>query len=177
MKLEHILEYDEKIVMTENKSLIMKVLNDLGRMGWSQAKKHLRGEALEFVSLIKGDPNVEKAVLKIVNKHLGTSFTNLNSIFGKALVEQTNKVDEGLKDWWKEASGNMYGALSFYPLLTAFLELDKVVKGVDGMNVKAVIVYFLMWILIVTGKVLAGSSIGKNDNKVKASLHPSQVSR
>ena len=172
MKLEYILEYDEKIVMTENKSLIMKVLNDLGRMGWAQAKKHLRSEAMEFVSAIKDDPNAEKAVLRIVNKHLGTSFTNLNSIFGKALVEQTNRVDEGLKDWWKEASGNMYGALSFYPLLTAFLELDKVVKGAEGMDVKATMVYFLMWILIVTGKVLS-TSVGKGDTKKV--FHPSRA--
>ncbi|MCK5016107.1 MAG: hypothetical protein KAS32_03465 [Candidatus Peribacteraceae bacterium] len=59
--------------------------------------------------------------------------------------------------WWKEIGNNMYAAVSFYPILMVFLELDKVIKGLDGASTRAVIIYGLMWLLIVTGKVISNS--------------------
>lgn len=176
MNINEVLDIGKEIEMNESVSEIMGITNKLGKMSWDAAKKFLRQKAVEFVSIIKNDPYIdEKNVLRIINTKFGTNFSNINSVFANGITESL-KLNEGkLGDWWKEASGNMYGALSFYPLLTVFLELDKIIKDQPGANIKAMIIYFLIWILIVTGKVVSGMIVKKQD--IKASIHPSQVGR
>jgi ABC-type antimicrobial peptide transport system permease subunit len=126
-------------------------------MPWDSAKKFLKQKAIEFAAFIKDDPYIdEKRCLMIINQRFGTHFSDLHSIVAKGLMENTNRVDEGLKAWWDEATKNLYGALSFYPLLTAFLEFDKIIKGSGDANVRAMIIYFLVWVLIISGKVVSG---------------------
>ncbi len=170
MRMDDILEVCVEIEINESATFIKDVVNRLGRMTWDTVKKFLKQKAQNFIEIVKDNPYAdENGVLKIINSRLGTHFSDVRSVFAQKLMENTDKCDEGLKDWWKEASGSLYGALSFYPLLTTFLELDKVVKGAGDANIRSMSIYFIIWVLVVSGKVLTGK-IGNND--VKASLHP-----
>jgi hypothetical protein len=158
MKIDEILDICETIEINEDISFIKDLVNKLGRMPWDSAKRFIKQKAQEFVTYLKTRSDVDnEKVLNMLNTRMGTHFSNMNSIFAKSIVENTNKCDEGLANWWKEASTNMYGALAFYPLLTVFLELDKIVKGTEGASVKVAMVYFVIWLLIVSGKVISGA--------------------
>ena len=157
MNIDGILEVCVEMEINENIGAIKDIVNRLGRMPWDTAKKFLKQKAREFVAFAKDDPYIdENNVLRIINTRFGTHFSDVNSIFAKGLVESVDRVDEGLKDWWNEAAKNMYGALSFYPLLTAFLEFDKIIKGTGDANIRSMVIYFLVWILIISGKVVSG---------------------
>lgn len=161
MNINGLIKVCDEIELNEDTNFIKSVVSKLGKMSWDAAKKFLKQKAQEFVAFIKDDPYIDDAnVLRIINTRFGTTFSSTSSVFAKALVENTNRVDEGLKEWWKEASGNFYGAISFYPLLTAFLEMDKVIKGTGDANVRTMAIYFLIWVLIISGKVISGQ-IGK----------------
>jgi hypothetical protein len=67
--------------------------------------------------------------------------------------------------WGDEAKGNFYGAASFYPLLQAFLELDKVIKDVGDADMKYVAIYALILASIVSGKVLSNQYKKKKTEK------------
>lgn len=168
MDINNLIKVCEEIEINEDSGFFKSIVMKLGRMPWDVAKKFLKQKAKEFVEFIKDDPYIDDAnVLRIINTRFGTTFSSTSSVFAKALVENTNRVDEGLKDWWKEASTNFYGAISFYPLLTAFLEMDKVIKGTGDANVRAMAIYFLIWVLIISGKVIAGQ-IGKPGEEKEA---------
>jgi hypothetical protein len=172
MKLDDVLEVYVEMEINENILVLKDIVNRLGRMPWDMAKKFLRQKALELATFVKNDPYIDESnVLRIINTRLGTTFSSINTITSKALVENSEKLDESLKTWWKEAATNMYGALSFYPLLTAFLEFDKIIKNSGEANVRAMVIYFLIWVLIITGKVVMGT-IGKPGEE-KEGLDPS----
>jgi hypothetical protein len=157
MNINEIVEVCTEIEVNENISIIKDVVNKLGKMPWDTVKKFLRQKAKEFAALVKDDPYIdEKRVLMIINQRFGTHFTDIRSITGKGLMESIDRCDEGLKDWWSEATKNLYGALSFYPLLTAFLEFDKIIKGSGDANIRVMVIYFLIWVLIISGKVVSG---------------------
>lgn len=166
MKMDEIISIGVEIEINENIGFIKDVVNKLGKMPWDTAKKFLKQKAKEFEAFVKDDPYVDDSnVLRIINNRFGTHFSDIHSVFAKGLVESTDRCDEGLKDWWKEASSSLYGALSFYPLLTAFLELDKVLKGTGDANIRVLVVYFLIWVLVVSGKVIAGKIAGPGQEK------------
>ncbi len=157
MNIDSILEACAEIEINENIGIVKDIVNKLGRMPWDTVKRFLKQKAIEFVAFVKDDPYIdEKNVLRIINTRFGTHFTDVRSVFANGIVENTNRVDEGLKAWWDEAAKNLYGALSFYPLLSAFLEFDKIIKGSGDANVRAMIIYFLVWVLIISGKVVSG---------------------
>jgi hypothetical protein len=179
MQINNILNIHDDIVMMENRNLISGLLNKLKGFNWKKAKGLFKSSFDNFVKMVM-DSGQEKEVLEILNRSLGINAKTLKSLSNRRVSESKGSVNEGLGDWWKEAAGNFYGAMSFYPLLTVFLELDKVVKGADNANVRAVIIYSIIWLLVITGKVAANAISGRksnDDQTVKASLHPSQVGR
>jgi hypothetical protein len=177
MQIDSLVNALEQSHLYENRVFISTIINKLGRISnWDTAKKFIKGKVSQLIEYIKSSDIDEKALLRVINKHFNTTFTNMNSMMTKRIVERVDSVDEGIKDWWKEATGNLYGALSFYPLLTVFLELDKIIKGSADANIRAMLIYLIIWVLIITGKVLS-SGLSKEKNDVKASLHPSQASR
>lgn len=177
MRIDDILEVHDGLIINENKSYIIQVLNTLKNMTWGKSQDFLRGKVKEFFNAIDDNDDIDRQdVLSVVNKHLWSNFRSITPITNKRITE--SYLNEGIFDsWWKEATGNLYGALSFYPLLTAFLEMDKVIKGSGDANIRAMSIYFIIWIAIITGKVVSGRLVSKNTKAPKASLHPSQVGK
>lgn len=181
MRIDEIISVHEEIVVNENKSFIIQVLNTLKNMTWNKAQDFLRSKVKEFFNKLESSGVDRKKILSISNKYLWSDFRSVTPITNKKITE--NRIDEGIfSNWWNEATSNIYGALSFYPLLTAFLEMDKVIKQTGDADVRAMSIYFIVWIAIITGKVVSGKLVSKNiatkddnKNKVKGSLHPAQV--
>jgi len=181
MEINEILGIEKENSLYENKNTIIGVLSSLKKMTWDKAQSFLRGKVKEFFKKLESNGIDRKKVIAITNKHMWSNINNPNQLTSKKITE--SRLDESVfGDWWTEATGNLYGALSFYPLLTAFLEMDKVIKSSGDADVRSMSIYFLIWVAIISGKILKGKLVSKqksssSDNKVKASLHPSQVGR
>lgn len=185
MNIDELLRTDEEVLLLENKNFIISTLNKLKSMTWDKAQDFLRGKVKEFFNKLDSSGVDRKKIISIANKHMWSNVNSPAQLTAKKIVE--SRLDEGIfGDWWKEATGNIYGALSFYPLLTAFLEMDKVIKQSGDADVRAMGIYFLIWLGIITGKIVNGrlvssskkapkvDEIEDDKHKVKASLHPAQ---
>ena len=155
MKLDDILKEDSNVfnkhILSENKSFITKTLNDLSKYTWDRLIKKLKFESSKFMKLIDKE-GYEDDILKILNKN-GFKINSLKSFSKRKLIESTESINKGFSDWWQEAKGNLYGALSFLPILNVFMEIDKLIKGNDYSS-KAIIIYFVLWASILTGKIV-----------------------
>jgi hypothetical protein len=160
MNIDEVLKESERIDIYENKSLIISVLNKIKNWSWDKAKKTLQSSFRYFIKFAK-DKGIEKQVLNIINRMVGKQYRNLNDLMKVSLKEDV--LYEG--EWWDEAKNNFYGAVSFYPLLQAFLELDKVIKDAGGADMKYVAIYALIWASIVSGKVLTTQYKKKKKSK------------
>jgi len=149
MNLDFILQESVKIELYEDKSFIRRVISDIGKWSWNKVKKTLQN-AFKYLIRFAKDKDIEKEVLSIINKMIGKQYRKLEDLTKVSLKEDVLYENK----WWDEAKGNFYGAISFYPLLQAFIELDKVVKDAGGADMKYVLIYALIWASIVSGKVL-----------------------
>jgi len=141
----------DDLYILESQSSVIKVVNDLKKYSWGKLKTILRVEFNKMVEWLS-DNNLEKPALKIINRHLKSNYSSLSQL-SKMKVSESS-VNEGGSDWWKEAKGNLYGAFSFLPVLQAFLEFDKLIKGKSNTSLKVTVIYFILWIGIITGKVM-----------------------
>jgi len=173
MRIEDILGIHTETTLYESRGLLKTELNKLKSMTWDKAKSFLKKQFDTFNKSVK-KAGIEKEVINILNKHMGTRVSTLSSLATQKIVEK-HELNEGFTDWWKEASVNLYGALSFYPILMVFLELDKVIKGSDMADPKSIAIYALIWIAVITGKIVSGKLVSDKTNTVKAAAAPSQV--
>jgi len=163
MNIDILLKEQDNIILFESKSAFRDAINKIKNWTWNKAKDKIQKSFRYVVSFAKTH-NVEKELLFIINKLLGNgTYTNLNQLNKLSLKEGILLEDNS---FWKEMVNNLYGAMSFYPLLEALLELDKLVKNQGGADIKYVLSYALIWVLIVTGKVSI-SKIKANLNKKK----------
>jgi hypothetical protein len=161
MNIDKILTESEVFNVYENKSLVRSTIDKIKKWTWDKAKKTLQGAFRYLVKFAK-DKGIEKQVLNIINTMIGKQYRSLSDLMKISLKEDV--LYEG--EWWDEAKGNFYGAVSFYPLLTAFLELDKVIKDAGGADMKYVAIYALIWASIVSGKVLSNQYKKKKGQEV-----------
>jgi hypothetical protein len=160
MNIDKILTESEVFNVYENKSLVRSTIDKIKKWTWDKAKKTLQGAFRYLVKFAK-DKGIEKQVLNIINTMIGKQYRSLSDLMKISLKEDV--LYEG--EWWDEAKGNFYGAVSFYPLLQAFLELDKVIKDAGGADMKYVAIYALIWASIVSGKVLSNQYKKKKADK------------
>jgi len=157
MNLNIILQESTNVKLYEDKSFIRKVISDISKWSWSKAKKYLQN-AVKYLIQFAKDKGIEKEILSIINRMVGKQYKRLEDLIKINLKEDILYENE----WWDEAKDNFYGAISFYPLLQAFLELDKVVKDAGGADMKYVLIYALIWASIVSGKVLSNKRKNKS---------------
>jgi hypothetical protein len=160
MNIDKVLKESEVYEIYEDKNLVKVAIDKIKRWSWDKAKKTLQG-AFRYLIKFAKDKGIEKQVLDIINRMVGKQYRSLSDLMKISLKEDV--LYEG--EWWDEAKGNFYGAVSFYPLLTAFLELDKVIKGQGGADMKYVAIYALIWASIVSGKVLSNQYKKKKADK------------
>lgn len=142
------------LLLQEDKNFILKTIKAIFKKSHKFYRKELE-KAITDVSKAVKATGKEKEMVGIINKRSGLRINSLTDLKQHTrLIESKKKnVNEGFGEWWKEASSNAYGALAFYPLLTMFLELDKVIKGLPDASLRTTIIYLLIWVLIISGKI------------------------
>ena len=64
-------------------------------------------------------------------------------------------ISEDMKHWWELVKTEAFPTLAFYPALQVWLEIDKYIKGSDY-NTKVMMFYASLWLVLVSGKYIAG---------------------
>lgn len=144
MRLEKFIDED---VLIEN-----IIINNLKKLFSKPAKKVMmtfQDSFRKFIKIVRQN-GVEDDVLKILNKHAGKSYKNLEQILKlKPLTEE--KLNEDWEHFWNTIKSEAFPSLSFYPALQIWLEIDKLIKGSDA-SIKVIAVYSIIWLLLVSGK-------------------------
>ena len=143
MRFETYLE-DEPI-LTEN--MMRNMLQKLKGKAASGAKKVFKNA---WDKLSKTLEPVEDDVLQIINKNFGTNFTSFKQISNERVSEE--QLDEDWKHWWEMVRMEGFPTLSFYPALTAWIEIGKVLEPDMAVNWKKFGAYAMMWLAIVSYK-------------------------
>jgi len=163
MNLELIIQQKQKVQLQEDTSLIRKTIDTIRKLPWKKAKSLLQKSFRGMVKFARSN-GIEDDLLRILNKLMDNQYNKLQDIVNTKVNESVNE-----SSWWDEAKGSMFGAASFYPLLQAFIELDKVVKDSGQASMGYVGVYGLIWAAVISGKVVKDKVIDKSVNKAKSS--------
>ena len=144
----------DTLLLAEDLSFLKRTITQIFKKTARDFKRELINQ-IDKASEILGAAGKEAAVVRVLNRHSEVRINRLSDLKKKLMtVREEKRIEEGaLGDWWKEAKGNAYNALAFYPILTMFLELDKVIEGVEGADIRTVLVYLLIWVVVISGKV------------------------
>ena len=151
--------------LTENdiisEGIFQKILKKIGNKSTEMAKKLFKENWIKLSSIIY-KYKLESKTLAIINKHLDTKFKNLEEI--ENMVIKEDSVNEDFSHYWKLIKDEGFPVLAFYPMLSVWMEIDKLLKGTGEGNLKVIIVYGLFWIFLVTGKHIKGWMDWKKSN-------------
>ena len=115
-----------------------------------KSKQNLKKSFNSFIKLLK-DNNVEDKFLRIFNKQFKTNYKSLDKIQSLKENEELNEDWKNFLRFWK---GETYPALSIFPTLQIWFEVDNLLNGVGIMdlNWKKIAIYGTLWMIIVTGQ-------------------------
>jgi len=156
MRLENFINED---ILIEN-----IIINNLKKLFSKPAKKVMmtfQDSFRKFIKIVRQE-NIEDDILKILNKHAGKNYKSLEQILkSKPLTEE--KLNEDWAHFWDTIKSEAFPSLAFYPMLTVFLEIDKIIKGSDA-NFKIIAVYSILWLFLVSGKFVKQFIKWKKEN-------------
>lgn len=145
MRLEEYL--NENIELNENifiaalkkmKSKTDKTARSLFKSGWDKIAKIIR-------------PHQEEQVLSIINKQFGTGYKSLSQI-SKDTIKESTELNEDWKHYWEMLKFEGWPTLAFFPALTAWIEIGKLLEPDQAVNWTKFSVYALFWLMLVSGK-------------------------
>lgn len=148
----------EQFLLNEN--MVDRAKSFLKRFDFKKTKKFLKGEFDKFINAVISS-GIEEEIVSIINKHFGTRYHNLTQIKKDRLRE--SELNEDLDHWWQVVKDEGFPTLAFYPMLSIWLEIDKLFQGQD-MNMKKTTIYALFWVLLISGKYIKGWNTWKKQN-------------
>ena len=133
---------------------VQKYFKKLVKMKPGKAEKLMKKSWSDLSTILKSRLLEDDAV-KIINKHLGTKFRRLIEIDKAAIASLPSvRMNEDLKHYWDFIKGEAFPALSFYPALTAWMELDKLISSTGDFDGTKFGVYALFWVILLSSKFL-----------------------
>lgn len=146
-------------VPTLNENLMRNMLSKLKGKSTKVVKGIFKNA---WDSLVKSMKPQESEVVKIINKNFGTSYRSLDDISKQKLAE--GEVNEDWKHWWEMIRQEAFPTLSFYPALTAWIEIGAVLEPDAAVNWKKFGAYALMWAALVSYKYIRDFHKWKKEN-------------
>lgn len=130
-----------------------KYISPLKKMAPEKVKKELKDSWKKFSETISKEPELEKMVLNLINKKMKTNYKSLNQI-GQQSIKESVELNEDFKHFWEWFEEQKWGAISIFPTLSIWFELDKLIDNFDlsSLNFKRIAIYGLMWLAMITGK-------------------------
>lgn len=144
----------EKYMVSEGNDIV-GVIKDLSSMPYRKLEQFLRDRFKEFMDNIPS--GIDTPVVKLINKAFGTNYRFLQDIYDEKVppLRESVTINEDLAHWWDTVKSEGFPTLSFYPALTAWLEIDKYLRGQD-INIRVLVIYSMFWLLLVSGKYIKG---------------------
>mgnify|MGYP000938184447 CR=1 FL=1 len=133
------------------------LLNDKDIVKDEKAWNDLLRSYIEFPT---GDNGMLSKMLKDYNidkeeKRVSRSTRNKEAMTKYFSMTSESLINEDARHWWKLIKQEGFPTLAFYPALQVWLEMDKCLKG-DTFNTKVIMFYAALWLVIVSGKYVAG---------------------
>jgi len=149
-----------------NENIIIDTLKKIAGKPANAVMKLFKDGFEKFVNIFQEqDEMTQQKVLAAINKAYGTNYKDTNDLKKaiRANLKESNELNEDWKHYWDLIKGEAFPALSFYPALTVWLEIDKLIRGNDA-NARVIVVYGLLWLLLISGKFIKGFRQWKKDN-------------
>lgn len=143
------MEFNHYVQINEmNLSKTIEALQDYSN---SKLKSVLKSSFEKFSDIIVGH-GLEDAFLSIINKQFRTNYKSMGQL--QALKESDEKLNEDWVNFLKFWRGEVYPALSIFPTLQIWFQIDRLLDGanITDLNWKKMAVYAVLWIIIVTGQ-------------------------
>ena len=147
MRLENFIDG----VPTLNENVIKNMLNKIKNKSIKSAVTTFKSAWLKIASSLK---DKESEVLRIINSKFGTDYRTFDQISKQKPITESNEINEDFKHYWELLKMEGFPTLAFYPALTAWIEIGKILDPEMNVNWMKFGVYALFWLLLVSGKYL-----------------------
>ncbi len=166
MRFDNYLKEDninENIILDTIKKIAGKPANTVMKMFKDGYKKFV--DMLEKDQLTMGSGVDLDKILGIINKAYGTNYKDIKDLKKQtnANLKESTELNEDWARYWDLIKGEAFPALSFFPALTVWLEIDKIIRSGDA-NARVIIVYGLIWLLLISGKFIKGFKKWKKEH-------------
>jgi len=145
-----------------NEIAVMKYFSDLKKMGANKVKQVLKQSFDKFYQLLQ-EKGLEKDFLEIFNKQFPNK--KISSLKRLATLKE-GIIYEDFKHFIQFWRGETYPALSIFPTLQIWFQIDKLLDGagIVDLNWKKIAIYAVLWVIIVTGQYLILYKKWKKEN-------------
>ena len=153
------MRFDNYLKEDINENIIIDTLKKIAGKPANTVMKMFKDGYKKFVDIFQEqDDMAQEKILGAINKAYGTNYRNANDLKKQinANLKESTELNEDWARYWGMIKGEAFPALSFYPALTVWLELDKWVRQSGDVNSRVVIVYGLIWLLLISGKFISG---------------------
>lgn len=150
-----------------DENIILDTIKKIGNKPAGSVMKILKDGFTKFVGMFQQqDDMTQEKVLGAINKAYGTNYRNVDDLKSqiRANIKESTELNEKWSHYWDLIKGEAFPALSFYPALTAWLEIDKWIRQSGDVNSRVIVVYGLIWLLLISGKFVKGFRKWKKDN-------------
>jgi len=142
-----------------NENVILDTLKKIARKPANTVLKMFKDGFKKFVGIFQEqDDMTQQHVLSAINKAYGTNYRGVDDLKKaiRANLKESSELNEDWSHYWDLIKGEAFPALSFYPALTVWLEIDKWIRQSGDVNSRVIIVYGLIWLLLISGKFVKG---------------------
>ena len=149
-----------------NENIIIDTLKKIAGKPANAVMKLFKDGFKKFIDIFQEqDDMTQEKILAAINKGFGVSYKNTSDLKGamSANLKESTVLNEDWAHYWGLIKGEAFPALSFYPALTVWLEIDKLLRGNDA-NTRVIVVYGLLWLLLISGKFIKGFREWKKNN-------------
>jgi hypothetical protein len=155
-----------------NENIILDTIKKIAGKPANTVMKMFKDGYKKFVAFLEKDQmtmgggiDLDK-VLGIINKAYGTNYKNIGDLKKQinASLKESTELNEDWARYWDLIKGEAFPALSFFPALTVWLEIDKIIRSSGDANARVIIVYGLIWLLLISGKFIKGFKKWKKEH-------------
>jgi len=149
-----------------NENIIIDTLKKIAGKPANAVMKLFKDGFEKFINIFQEqDDMTQEKILGAINKGFGMNIKDVKDLKKqiRANIKESTELNEDWKHYWDLIKGEAFPALSFYPALTVWLELDKLLRGNDA-NTRVIVVYGLLWLLLISGKFIKGFREWKKNN-------------
>ena len=147
MRLEYFI--NDKPILNEN--VFTNMLRKIKNQSIKSVQNTFKGAWLKIASALK---DKEQEVLQVINSKFGTNYRSFDQISKAKPIMEGNEINEDWKHYWEIIKAEGFPTLAFYPALTAWIEIGKLLEPDMNVNWTKFGTYALFWLLLISGRFI-----------------------